>query len=110
MKPSNPKSSSTPLPHAATARPTSAEAQRASFLATLDPHRDRLMRRPEVQRTTGLSRSSLYRLIAEGKFPASIQLSEKSVAWLASEVDGWVAGRVAASRIKNAGLPPAVRS
>ena len=72
------------------------------MLVTLDPHRDRFMRRPEVQRTTGLSRASLYRLIAEGRFPASIHLSEKSVAWLASEVDGWIAERVVASRNKNA--------
>jgi prophage regulatory protein len=72
--------------------------QRPSLPGSLDPHRDRLMRRPEVERATGLSRSSLYRLIAEGKFPSSIRLSEKSVAWLASEVDGWIAERVAASR------------
>ena len=102
MKSSSPKSASTPLPHATTERPASAGGKRASLLVTLDPHRDRLMRRPEVQRTTGLSRSSLYRLIAEGRFPASIHLSEKSVAWLASEVDGWIAERVVASRNKNA--------
>jgi len=110
VKSFNPKSSSTSRPHAATERPTSAGVQRASLFASLDPYRDRLIRRPEVQRLTGLSRSSLYRLIAEGRFPASIQLSEKSVAWLASEVDGWIAERVGASRNKNAALPPAIQS
>ena len=109
MKSSNPIPS---VPHASTPTksvPTLAKRSRANFLATLDPYHDRLMRRPEVQRTTGLSRSSLYRLIAEGRFPPSIRLSEKSVAWLASEVDGWIAERVTASRTKGVGLPPAVQ-
>jgi len=60
--------------------------------------RDRIMRRREVQRTTGLSRSSLYRLIAAGGFPSSIQLSANAVGWLEAEVSAWIAGRIAASR------------
>lgn len=59
---------------------------------------DRFMRRPEVQRVTSLSRSSLYRLIAAGDFPAPIRLSANSVAWLASEVHAWVAQCVERSR------------
>lgn len=59
---------------------------------------DRLMRRVEVQQATGLSRTSLYRLIAAQDFPAQVHLSTNSVAWLHSEVDAWIADRVAASR------------
>lgn len=72
-------------------------AQRVS-VAPHDPGRDRIVRRREVQRTTGLSRSSLYRLIASGSFPASIQLSANAVGWLEAEVSAWIADRVAASR------------
>lgn len=61
-------------------------------------HAGRLLRRREVQHITGLSRSSLYRLIAAGEFPKAIQLSTKSVAWLEVEVDEWVGARVTASR------------
>lgn len=59
---------------------------------------DSLARRREVQHDTGLSRSSLYRLIAAGEFPAQVRLSSNTVAWLRSEVDAWIASRVAASR------------
>lgn len=62
------------------------------------PPVQRLRRRPEVQRVTSLSRSSLYRLIAAGKFPAPVRLSTVSVAWLASEVSAWISDRVAHHR------------
>lgn len=67
-------------------------------LANTTGEADRFMRRPEVQRVTSLSRSSLYRLIAAGDFPAPIRLSANSVAWLASEVHAWVAQCVERSR------------
>jgi prophage regulatory protein len=67
-----------------------------------DPARERIMRRREVQQTTGLSRSSLYRLVAAGSFPTPIQLSTNAVGWLATEICAWVAGRVAATRDGNA--------
>jgi predicted DNA-binding transcriptional regulator AlpA len=35
----------------------------------------RFLRMPEVRRLTGLSRSSLYRLCAEKRFPAPVPLS-----------------------------------
>ncbi|MFC5487703.1 helix-turn-helix transcriptional regulator [Dokdonella soli] len=60
------------------------------------------MRRPEVQRATGLSRSSLYRLIAEKDFPPAIRLSMNTVAWLESEVNAWIGARIAASRTQAA--------
>lgn len=60
--------------------------------------RERLMRRPDVLRDTGLSRSSLYRKIAANEFPPPIKLSEKSVAWVESEVTAWIARQIAASR------------
>lgn len=59
---------------------------------------ERFIRRREVQCLTGLSRSSLYRLIADKDFPPAIQLSTNTVAWLESEVNAWILDRVAASR------------
>lgn len=58
----------------------------------------RLIRLPEVLRLTGISRSQAYSLAARGLFPAPIKLSERSSAFLASEVDAWIASRIAASR------------
>ena len=45
---------------------------------------DRFIREAEVQRITGLSRTTRWRLEREGKFPSRRQLSENAVAWLES--------------------------
>jgi prophage regulatory protein len=66
------------------------------------PINERLIRRPEVQAMTGLSRSSLYRLISEG-FPKPVRLSRHSVGWVLSEIVGWIALKVAESRRDEAG-------
>ena len=65
---------------------------------------DRLLRLPEVLHLTGLSRSSLYRLVKCQDFPASVDLSSNSVAWLLSEVSFWAAHRVAARDLPNRAL------
>lgn len=55
----------------------------------------RLIRRKEVQAKTGLGTSSIYALMKQGKFPQSLKLSERRVAWVESDVDQWVAERIA---------------
>lgn len=69
---------------------------------------ERLLRRAEVQHITGLSRSSLYRKIAAHEFSAPIQISEKSVAWIESEVELWIAKKIAASRRDGANRSPKI--
>jgi prophage regulatory protein len=63
-----------------------------------DPARDRILRLPDVKARTGLSRSSIYTYIKDGKFPHHIALGERSVGWYESEVDAWVASRQRVSR------------
>lgn len=58
----------------------------------------KVLRRRQVEARTGLPRSSLYVLIAEGRFPAPIHLTTKSVGWLEHEIDAWIAERAKASR------------
>ena len=50
----------------------------------------RLIRLPEVQHRVGLGRSTIYRWMAEGKFPKPVQLGSYSVAWAEDEVTRWV--------------------
>jgi prophage regulatory protein len=57
-----------------------------------------LLRLPEVIRRTGLSRSMIYLLQAESKFPRSIAISERAVGWLEADVDGFIEARVTESR------------
>ncbi|WP_302413108.1 AlpA family transcriptional regulator [uncultured Desulfovibrio sp.] len=58
----------------------------------------KVMRRPEVESITGLSRSSIYAKMENGTFPKGIKLSERSVGWLEHEVQEWLKNRVAATR------------
>ena len=51
---------------------------------------------PAVLSRTGLSRSSLYALIARGEFPRPLKLSARSVAFLSDEINAWIAERAAA--------------
>jgi len=59
-----------------------------------------LLRLPEVQRLSGLSRSSIYRLEAGGDFPARVKLSERATAWRAAEVFEWLDARPRADASK----------
>ncbi|BCL75671.1 hypothetical protein JHS3_14070 [Jeongeupia sp. HS-3] len=55
-----------------------------------------LLRLPEVNKRTALSRSSIYAAIAAGTFPAPVRLGGNSVAWVSSEIDAWIGERIAA--------------
>ncbi|GIK85274.1 MAG: AlpA family phage regulatory protein [Betaproteobacteria bacterium] len=57
-----------------------------------------LIRRREVQRRTGLSRTTIYEKIARGEFPPPINLGARSVGWVEAEIQRWVTGRINASR------------
>ncbi|MDU3133309.1 MAG: AlpA family phage regulatory protein, partial [Bradyrhizobium sp.] len=40
---------------------------------------------------TGLSRSTIYRKIAEGTFPARLKISTNGAGWHESEIKRWIA-------------------
>nr|WP_246499999.1 AlpA family transcriptional regulator [Azospirillum soli] len=56
----------------------------------------RLLAVKQVQDRTTLSRATIYRLERDGKFPRLVSLGAGRVAWLESEVEGWVTAQVAA--------------
>ena len=57
----------------------------------------RLIRIREVMNLVGLSKSHIYYLAAQGKFPKRVSLvpGGTSVAWLHDEIIDWLEGRVA---------------
>lgn len=66
-----------------------------------------ILRRPQVEARTGLSRSGIYsRLTRNPKrpgdydptFPRPIPLGAKSVGWIESEIDAWLTTLVEKSR------------
>lgn len=54
----------------------------------------RLIQRPEVERRTGLARTTIYDLIRAGRFPRPTKVGRASL-WVESEVEAWVLDRVA---------------
>ena len=53
----------------------------------------RLLRLNEVQARCGLSRSSVYRLLRNGSFPAPLKVGVRAVRWPESEITAWLASR-----------------
>ena len=58
----------------------------------------RLIKRKEVEDITSLSTATIYRLMAEGKFPKQINITDRSVAWSFLEVNDWVEQKIADSK------------
>ena len=58
------------------------------------PEPDRIIRLKTVLSRTGLSRSTIYRKIAEGTFPAQIRISVNGAGWRESDINSWVANPV----------------
>lgn len=57
-----------------------------------------LIRFSEVQRRTGYSKSWIYRLMSYGKFPESVKIGSRAIAFVESEIDEWINQRIAESR------------
>ena len=48
-----------------------------------------LHRWPAVKQRTGLSRTTVWRKVREGSFPAPVQLSAQTVAWREADLAAW---------------------
>ena len=58
----------------------------------------RALRLPAVLAATAVSKTHLYRLIQQGKFPTGSLLSERVRAWSESEIDNWLAEKFAGGK------------
>ena len=52
-----------------------------------------LLRFKAVHQAVGLSRTTIWRLEKDGKFPARRKLSSNSVGWLRSSIEEWIQSR-----------------
>jgi prophage regulatory protein len=59
---------------------------------------EKIIRLQAVKARCGLSRSTLYNRMAAGEFPSSVSLGARSVGWVESEINAWIAARINASR------------
>lgn len=67
-------------------------------MPTVTITKENLIRLPEVQRRTGYGKAWIYKLINAGKFPQSVKIGTRSIAFIESEIDAWVANKIAESR------------
>jgi prophage regulatory protein len=51
---------------------------------------DRLLRVPQILERVPVSRSWLWRLVKDGKFPQPLRISEKITAWKESDIDNFL--------------------
>lgn len=51
------------------------------------------LRLPSVMRQTGLGRSTIYRMMAERRFPQAVRLSGRAVGWRSADVRHWADSR-----------------
>ena len=63
-------------------------------MANKNPEKLSILRRKQVEKRTGLSRSTIYLRIQEGTFPRPINLGVRAVGWLENEIEAWLAARL----------------
>jgi prophage regulatory protein len=74
--------------------PTHSQAPaRATWRPPVPQPTPRLLRLPEVIHKVGLSRTTIYELIAAGEFPRQINIGPRSVAWCQDDLDAWIASK-----------------
>lgn len=54
---------------------------------------EEIWRLPRVIRTVGMGRSWIYLAIADGRFPAPVQLGVRAVGWKRTEIEAWLDSR-----------------
>ena len=54
----------------------------------------KLLRLPKVLDRIGLSRSTVYLMIGQDKFPKPIKLGDRAIAWDEIEIDKWIENKI----------------
>lgn len=54
----------------------------------------RIIRLKKVLERTGLGRSTVYKMMANGTFPIAVSLGGKSRGWVEEEVESWIRSRM----------------
>jgi prophage regulatory protein len=78
--------------HSARAEPAGARVSREATSLTAPI---RILRLAQVIDATGLGKTKIYELQAQGRFPMSVRITTHSVGWVEHEVQAWLTGRLA---------------
>ena len=60
------------------------------------PQLERLLTVQQVQLATSFSRTTIYRMVADGTFPEPMKIGKARIAWRSSAVRDWMAERPSA--------------
>ena len=63
---------------------------------------ERMLRLPEVAEVTGLSKTTIWRRVRSGDFPAPVRLGgrgSRSVGWRKSDIEDWLDSRTALPQV-----------
>lgn len=71
--------------------------------------RNRLLTLKQIEYITSLKKSSIYCLIAAGRFPSAVNVSFRRRAWAESEVQAWIAARLSTRTTTEAAFVGEVR-
>ncbi len=87
-------------------QPTKSAAQTLTNVISVERKSPlRFMRLTEVIRMTGLRKTTIYQLQADGEFPQRVQITAHCVGWIESEVQAWLnqraGSREVAARLEN---------
>ena len=63
-------------------------------MANINQEKHSILRRKQVEKRTGLSRSTIYLRIQEGTFPRPVNLGERAVGWVEKEIEEWLVARI----------------
>jgi prophage regulatory protein len=49
-----------------------------------------VLRRPDVEALTGLSRSTIYKFMKDGTFPKAVKIGPRAVGWRQTDIEDWL--------------------
>ncbi|TCJ39201.1 AlpA family transcriptional regulator [Parafrankia sp. BMG5.11] len=52
-----------------------------------------ILRLPAVMERVGLSRSTIYAMMSEGRFPRAVKLGERAIGWPADRIETFISER-----------------
>jgi prophage regulatory protein len=84
--------------HPALRNPNIRKADMGNATQQTSPHPTQFYRLPALKQRLGVSGSTIWLWIKQGKFPRGIRLSENCTAWNAADVEAWAQSRIAASQ------------
>jgi len=52
--------------------------------------KDCILRHPDVQKITGLSRATLELMLRDGEFPRPVKIGKRAIGWRQSDLEAWI--------------------